>query len=98
MAQSPDVVEPEARVYRPAFGGTVRPGLGGPALPLGRDGLDDPLRLGYGELAGEPTRVFTREELLRGAWGSAPWAPRARSTRMPSACARSSTGRATGSW
>ena len=42
-------------------------------------------------MAAEPTRVFTKEELLRDVWGlRARWAPPARSTPTPAACGASS--------
>ena len=41
-------------------------------------------------LASEPTRVFTKEELLRGVWGFRSRARRGLSTRTRAACARSS--------
>ena len=41
-------------------------------------------------LASEPTRVFTKDELLRDVWGFRRRAPRARWTRTRAGCARSS--------
>ena len=40
-------------------------------------------------LAGEPTRVFTREELLRGVWRRRRSAVAERSTAMPRGCGAS---------
>ena len=50
-------------------------------------------------LAGEPTRVFTREELLRGVWGFRAMGhdAHARLARVPAA-PEAEPGRATGSW
>ena len=49
-------------------------------------------------LAADPTRVLTKEELLRDVWGFRRSARPARSTRTPAACATSSVPGATGSW
>lgn len=49
-------------------------------------------------LARDPGRVFTKTELLRDVWGSAPRAARGFSTRTPAGCATSWPRTASGSW
>ena len=49
-------------------------------------------------LASDPTRVFTKDELLRTIWAFAPWAARAPWTPTRAGCGTSWAGRATASW